>query len=198
MTAAGLDAPWETTTPLMHRSCNDAVIQLSSRSCYAVLEVVEIIHACFVHLVLQLFPTHVSQLDLNPANLEAAVQAEWIMAFLFLPKWHKSMTLQSRHHYIAPYKSWWDILQFSVTRIVRMIRAKKNTKSCLNLSRLRPKYCRFLIFGHITCRKSGFTRWCPCVCLFICLAVHLFVCRLWKLWIAYNFLSHQHVVTYAC
>jgi len=30
--------------------------QLSSRSCYAVLEVVEIIHACFVHLVLQYSP----------------------------------------------------------------------------------------------------------------------------------------------
>jgi len=40
-----------------------------------VLEVVEISHACFVHLVLQYFPTHFSQLDLNPENLEATVEA---------------------------------------------------------------------------------------------------------------------------
>jgi len=76
MTAAGLDAPRETTTSLMHRSCNDGVIQLSPLSFYAVLVVVEIIHACFVHLVLQYSPTHFSQLDLNPANLEATVEAE--------------------------------------------------------------------------------------------------------------------------
>jgi len=42
------------TTSLMHRSCNDGMIQLSPLSSYAVLEVVEISHACFVHLVLQL------------------------------------------------------------------------------------------------------------------------------------------------
>jgi len=52
-TAAGLHAPWETTTPLMHKSCNDGVIQLSSLSSYAVLQVVEISHACFVDFVLQ-------------------------------------------------------------------------------------------------------------------------------------------------
>ena len=40
----------------MHRSCNDVVIELSSLSSYAVLEVVEISHACFVHLVLQYSP----------------------------------------------------------------------------------------------------------------------------------------------
>ena len=34
MTIAGLDAPWETTTPLMHRSCNDSMIQLSPLSSY--------------------------------------------------------------------------------------------------------------------------------------------------------------------
>ena len=65
ITAAGLDAPSETTTPLMHRSCNDGVIQLSPLSSNAVLEVVEINHACFVHLVLQYSPAHFSQLDLN-------------------------------------------------------------------------------------------------------------------------------------
>ena len=53
MTAAGLDAPRETTMPLMHRSCNDGVIQLSPLSSYAVLEVVEISRACFLYLVMQ-------------------------------------------------------------------------------------------------------------------------------------------------
>ena len=57
----------------MHRSCNDGVIELSPLSFYAVLEVVEISHACFVHIVLGVFPT---QLDLHPANLEATEEAE--------------------------------------------------------------------------------------------------------------------------
>jgi len=33
---------------------------------------------------LPVFLTQFSQLDLNPANLEATVEAEWILAFLFL------------------------------------------------------------------------------------------------------------------
>jgi len=74
MTATGFDAPWETTTPLMLRSCSEGVIQLSPLSFYAVLEFVEISHACFVHFVLQYSPTHFSQLNLNPANLEATVE----------------------------------------------------------------------------------------------------------------------------
>jgi len=44
MTATGLDAHYETMMPLMHRSCNDGMIQLSPHSSYAVLEVVEICH----------------------------------------------------------------------------------------------------------------------------------------------------------
>ena len=56
--AAGLDGHWQTTAPLMHSSCNDGVIQLSLSplSSYAVLEVVEISHASFVHLFLQYAP----------------------------------------------------------------------------------------------------------------------------------------------
>jgi len=53
MTAAGLEAPRETTTSLMHKSCNDGVIQFSPLSSYVVLAVIEINLACFVHLVLQ-------------------------------------------------------------------------------------------------------------------------------------------------
>jgi len=36
--------------------CNDGVIQLSLLSSYAVLEFVEISHACFVHFLLQYSP----------------------------------------------------------------------------------------------------------------------------------------------
>jgi len=53
MTVASLDASLETTTSLMHRSCNDGVIQLSPLSYYAVFEVVEFSHAYFVHFVVQ-------------------------------------------------------------------------------------------------------------------------------------------------
>ena len=124
----------------MHISCNDGVIQLSSLSSYAMLEVVEISHACFVHLVLQ-YSLHFSQLDLNLANLEATVKAEWILAFLFLRKRH----FQWRQNYVVSCKYWWDILQFfSVTRTVRMICAK----SCLNLSKLWPKYYWSFFLGH--------------------------------------------------
>ena len=50
------------------------MIQLSPLS--SVLEVVEISHACFFALCLAVFSTHFSRLDLNPANLEATVEAE--------------------------------------------------------------------------------------------------------------------------
>ena len=59
----------------MHSSCNDGVIHLSPLSSYTVLGVVEISHACFVHLVLQYSP-HTLIVDPNPANLEATVKAE--------------------------------------------------------------------------------------------------------------------------
>ena len=59
----------------MHSSCNDGVIQLSPLSSYAVLDVVEIRHASLVHLLLQYAP-YTSQMDLNPANLEATIEAE--------------------------------------------------------------------------------------------------------------------------
>jgi len=51
MTVAGQLTHTETTTSLMNRSSNDGVIQPIASS-YAVLGVVEISHACFVHLVL--------------------------------------------------------------------------------------------------------------------------------------------------
>ena len=62
------------------RSCYDGVILLSPLSSYAVLEVVEISHACFCTPFLAVSsvcpPPHCSQLDLNLANLEATAEAE--------------------------------------------------------------------------------------------------------------------------
>jgi len=76
ITVAALDGHRETTAPLIHSSCNDGVIQLSPLCSYAVLQVVEISHASFnCTPSLAVCPTHCSQLDLNPANLEAAIEA---------------------------------------------------------------------------------------------------------------------------
>jgi len=100
VTAAVLDAPWETTTSLMHRSCNDGVIELSPLRLYAVLEVVDRVRLCmFCTPSVAVFLTHFSQLDLNRANLEATIEAEWILTFHFLRKRHFSMTSQWRYHY---------------------------------------------------------------------------------------------------
>ena len=70
--------------------------------------------------------------------------------FRFLQKRHFSMTSQLRHHYVVSCRLCIDVTfyNFSVTRIVRMIHAKKIMKSCLNLSKLRPKYCRCFFSGH--------------------------------------------------
>ena len=114
MTVAGLGGHWETMAPLMHSSWNDHVIQLSPLSSYAVLEIIENRNQSCVFCTpcLAVFPPHLSQLDLNPANLETTIEAEWILAFLFLRKRHFSMTSQLRHHYVVSCKYWWDILQF--------------------------------------------------------------------------------------
>ena len=101
--------PWYDDAQQLQWRRDPAYSQLSS---YAVFHVVKISHACFVHLVLQYFPTHFSQLNLNPANLEATIEAEWILAFLFLRKRHFSMTSQLRHHYRVSCNYWWNILQF--------------------------------------------------------------------------------------
>jgi len=146
ITAASLDSPWETTTSLMHRSCNDGGTQLSPLSFYAVPEAVEISHACFVHLVLQYF-LHFSQLDLNPANLEATVEAEWILAFLFLQKRH----FQWRHNYVSI--TWCrssidgTFYNFSVTRTVRMIHAK-NCEKLSKFVEVTAKILSVLFSGH--------------------------------------------------
>jgi len=75
MTVAGLDAPWETTTPLMHRSCIDGVIKLISPLKFLCSGLGCRDQSCmFCTSCLAVFPTPFSQLDLNPANLEATVK----------------------------------------------------------------------------------------------------------------------------
>jgi len=78
MTDAALTDTERPTTPLMHSSCNDGVIRLCPLSSYVVLEVVEFSHAssnCTPSLAV--CPAlDCSQLDLNPANLEATIEAE--------------------------------------------------------------------------------------------------------------------------
>jgi len=83
------------------------------------------------------FPTHFSQLDLNPANLEATVEAEWILAFLFC----ENSIFQWRHNYVI-------IGHFIIFQSLGLSGwfVPKIVKRCLNLSKLRPKYYRSLIF----------------------------------------------------
>jgi len=112
MTAAGLDAWWEMTTPLMHISCNDGVIQLSPLSSYAVHEIVRPDQSrTFCTPSLAVCPTHCSQLDLNPANLEATTEAEWILNSLSSLKMAFSMMSRLRHHYLLSCKYWWNFLK---------------------------------------------------------------------------------------
>jgi len=100
------------------------------------------------------FPTPFSQLDLNPTNVEATVEAEWILVFLLL---------RLRHFFN-------DVTIASSLRIVVQVLMEhftifqshglsgwlvpKSMKSCLNLSKLRPKYCRFLF-------RTRCTMWSP-------------------------------------
>ena len=112
MTVAGLDGHWETTAPPMQSSCNDSVIQLSPLSSYAVLEVVEISHACFVHLVLQYSPhTLVNWIKMRRIwTLEA--RGRMNTGVSLLAKTAFSTTSQLRHHNVVSCKYWWNILQF--------------------------------------------------------------------------------------
>jgi len=56
MTVASLDAPWQTRRHWCTEVATTAWSSLAHSNSYAMLEVVEISHACFVHLVLQYSP----------------------------------------------------------------------------------------------------------------------------------------------
>ena len=90
--------------------CTEAAMTAWSSLAHSVL--MHCLRCMFSTPCYAVFPTHFSQLDLNPANLKATVDAEWILAFLFLRKRHFLMTSQLRHHHVVSHKYWWDILQF--------------------------------------------------------------------------------------
>ena len=150
MIVAGLDGHWQTTAPLMHSSCNDGMIQLNPLSSYAVLEVVETSHAiCTPSLAVCAIGLHCSQLDLDPANLEATVKARMNSGVSVLAK-----TALFNDVTITPsLRSVVQVLMghfynFSLTRLSGWF-LPKIMKSCLNLSKLQPKYCRSLFLsGH--------------------------------------------------
>ena len=79
---------------------------------------------------LAVFPTHFNQLDLNAANLKATVEAEWILAFLFLlakMAFFIDVTITSSLRSVVPVLMG-HFYNFSVSWIVRMIRAKNYEK----------------------------------------------------------------------
>jgi len=133
--------------------CTEAAMtawsSLAHSNSYAVLEVVENRDQSCVFCTPYpvVFRTPFSQLDLNPANLEVTLQAEWIMAFLFFRKRHFSVTSQLGHHYVMSWKYWWDILQF-------FSHTDCQDNSC-------QKFYKFL--GHGVCKRTICTP--PWVCL---------------------------------
>ena len=112
-------------------------------------EVVEISHASFnCTPSLAVCHTHCNQLDLNPANLEATTDAKWILNSLSSCE---SSIFQWRHNYViityclASIDTGGTFYDFSVTRNDSW---QKLWKSCLKLSKLRPKNYRSLFSGH--------------------------------------------------
>ena len=143
MAATCRDARWETTTPLMHNSCNGGVIQLSLLSSYAVLEVVEISHASF-YTFLVVCPIHCSQLDFrrirghNRGGMNSGVSNSLSENSIF----------QRRHDYviITYLRANIDGIFFTVFQLAVMSGCfvPRIAQSCLNLSKSRPKYSRSL------------------------------------------------------
>jgi len=99
----------------------------------------------FCTLCLAVFPTHFGQLDLNPANLEATVEAEWILAFLFLRKRNFSMMSHFTSSLPSSLRSVVQVLMGHFTiyqsHVLSGCFVPKIMKSCLYLSKLRQKYC---------------------------------------------------------
>jgi len=128
MIAAGLDAPWKTTTSLMHSmTAWSSLAHSILMRCWDRRD-----QPCmFCTPSIAVFSTHFSQQDLNPANLEATVEAEWILAFLFFGQ-HFSMTSQLRS-VVQVLMGHFTIVQ---SHGLSGWFVPKITKSCLNLSKL--------------------------------------------------------------
>ena len=104
MTAAGLDDPER----LRRHWCTAAAMTAWSSLAHSVLmrcmRTYRDQSCMFCIPCLAVFPTHFSQLDLNTANLEAIVEAEWILAF--------TTFLLLTSQYVVSCKYWWNVLQF--------------------------------------------------------------------------------------
>ena len=126
-------AVFQTRQQALSNWCTEAAMRAWSSLAHSdfmrCLKSTSVMHVLYTPF-LAVFPTHCSRLDLNPANLESAVEEKWILAFLFLWKWH---FFQWRHSYvIITYSVVQNIdrtfYNFSVTRIVRMVCAKNYEK----------------------------------------------------------------------
>jgi len=62
------------------------------------------------------------------------------------PKTAFSMTSQLCYHYVVSCKYWWDILKFFSHTDCQDDSRQKIMKSCLNFSKLWPKYCSVGLF----------------------------------------------------
>jgi len=134
MTVASVGRHWEMMAPLMHSSCNDSVMQHSSLAQSVLMQclrlsrsVMQVYTPC-----LAVCPTHFSQLNLNPTNLETTVEPEWILAFF------NDVTITLLSHSTEGHFTIFQLHGLSGWFVPKI------TKSCLNLSYLRPKYCRSL------------------------------------------------------
>ena len=150
MTVVGLDGHWETTAPLMHSSFNDGVIQLSPLSSYSVLEIVEISHASFVHLLLQYVPhTVVSWIYfLRIWRPQYRRNEFWISFCLAKTAFFNDVTITSSLRTVVQVLIGLFFTIFQSPEVSGWF-MPKIVKSCLNLSNLRPNYYRSILFsGH--------------------------------------------------
>jgi len=147
MTVVGLDGHWETTAPLMHSSFNDGVIQLSPLSSYSVLEIVEISHASFVHLLLQYVPhTVVSWIYfLRIWRPQYRRNEFWISFCLAKTAFFNDVTITSSLRTVVQVLIGLFFTIFQSPEVSGWF-MPKIVKSCLNLSNLRPNYYRSILF----------------------------------------------------
>ena len=121
---------------------------------------------------LAVFPTHFSQLNLNLANLEATIEAEWILAFLWFAydAWRYWLIDWLIDSLLATTAFFNDVtITSSLRNVVQVLVGHftmfqshglsewfvpKIMKSCLNL--LRSKYCRCLFF-RVVCDDMPWT-----------------------------------------
>ena len=94
---------------------------------------------------LAVFSIHFSQLDLNPANLEGTVAAECVSIFTKTALFNDITITSSLRSVVQVLMG--HFYNFSITRIVRMIRAK-NYEKLSKFVKVTAKVLSVLFFGH--------------------------------------------------